>query len=729
MNVAREIVAATAGLLLALREVGAKLSADQRTGAAPLPRPLPVGDRLLAEYGARLSRLPADVRTATGVAAVAGSDPVVVSPALSLLHLDVGLFDVAEAAGVLSSGDLGPIFPHPLMRAAALSQLSGSERRRIERALASVVDDPERRAIHLVGSTQAPSLRISALLEEAAEEVVSRRGPLAAAGIWADAARVTPAGPLRIARLFKAGELLTAAGRLSEAQRCLAELLGSTDDLLTRAEAVAVMSWSRCWSEPAEAARDARAEAERVQEVAPRQAAQLRSVAALCYIVCADFRAALRAIPALDSPIQADAAPTPEVVAPPDVLASAGRVTEANRQLTPDLVRQWTHMARKGPGDLAAITGLQVTAIALIDLERFEEAEELVEAASSSARRSGRPQGIAFLLGVDSLLAWWRSDWDRMNAVLAEMLTLAGDTGETTLVETAKALLGRLAAARGDAELVDFYLDDRPGSVDRRRTIAIAYRMSTLGLWNLGADRPAEAAAVLGELDRLCADWGIGNPVFIPYVGDYIAALLGSRRHEQAMSVIDRRLQHAKFTRLVWPQAMGLRGRGILGPGLDADADFAGALEAWPLGFEGARTRIAWAEALLARHELSRGRELLELAAREFSRLGARPWLERTLALLGTPLTANTEADDSPGLFIALTAQELKVALKVAEGCTNREAAAQLFISAKTVEHHLSAAYSKLGIRSRGELARLAAETDRSRTRSDESAGQTLSTN
>ncbi len=56
------------------------------------------------------------------------------------------------------------------------------------------------------------------------------------------------------------------------------------------------------------------------------------------------------------------------------------------------------------------------------------------------------------------------------------------------------------------------------------------------------------------------------------------------------------------------------------------------------------------------------------------------------------------------------------MARKVAEGCTNREAAAQLFISAKTVERHLSAAYTKLGVRSRSELARLAVETDRSRT-------------
>ncbi len=99
LEVARRIVVATAGLPLALREVGARLSADQRIGAAPLPSPLPVGDRLLAEYGARLGRLPRDVRTATGVAAVAGSDPAVVSPALSFLGLDAGLLDVAEAAG------------------------------------------------------------------------------------------------------------------------------------------------------------------------------------------------------------------------------------------------------------------------------------------------------------------------------------------------------------------------------------------------------------------------------------------------------------------------------------------------------------------------------------------------------------------------------------------------------------------------------------------------------
>ncbi len=168
------------------------------------------------------------------------------------------------------------------------------------------------------------------------------------------------------------------------------------------------------------------------------------------------------------------------------------------------------------------------------------------------------------MLGVDSLLGWWRGDWDRMNAVLTEMLTLAGDTGENTLVETAEAMLGRLAAARGDARHVDFYLSQPAVSIDRPRSLATLYRLSALGLWHLGADRPEEAAMALGEMDQIHKESGIGNPVFVPYAGDYIAALLGSGSHERARSVVDRTLEQAEHTGLAWPRAIGLRGRGML---------------------------------------------------------------------------------------------------------------------------------------------------------------------
>jgi DNA-binding NarL/FixJ family response regulator len=91
-------------------------------------------------------------------------------------------------------------------------------------------------------------------------------------------------------------------------------------------------------------------------------------------------------------------------------------------------------------------------------------------------------------------------------------------------------------------------------------------------------------------------------------------------------------------------------------------------------------------------------------ALETFNALGAASWADqarRELAATGERARRRTPttADD-------LTPQELQVALLVAEGATNREAAAALFITPKTIETHLQAVYRKLGIRSRVELAR-----------------------
>jgi DNA-binding CsgD family transcriptional regulator len=171
--------------------------------------------------------------------------------------------------------------------------------------------------------------------------------------------------------------------------------------------------------------------------------------------------------------------------------------------------------------------------------------------------------------------------------------------------------------------------------------------------------------------------------------------------------VIGRMFDHADDTGLVWPRSIAFRGMGLLSGGADADGHFSASLECWPQGFEGARTRLAWAESLLRRHVQSDGSRQLAEASRTFERLGARPWADRARALQDEYGAAQGRRLAEP--LADLTAQELKVALQVAEGNTNREAGAQLFISAKTVEHHLSAVYAKLGIRSRSELVRIVA--------------------
>jgi DNA-binding CsgD family transcriptional regulator len=153
--------------------------------------------------------------------------------------------------------------------------------------------------------------------------------------------------------------------------------------------------------------------------------------------------------------------------------------------------------------------------------------------------------------------------------------------------------------------------------------------------------------------------------------------------------------------------AVVARLRGILaGPGDYAD-HFAAALE-WhdrmPLPFEVARTRLCFGERLRRDRHRIEARDQLHMAHETFERLGASPWVHRTRVELQA---AGEAATPGPPRTAELTPQELQVALLVVEGATNREVAASLFLSPKTVEVHLTHTYRKLGVRSRTELARV----------------------
>jgi DNA-binding NarL/FixJ family response regulator len=139
----------------------------------------------------------------------------------------------------------------------------------------------------------------------------------------------------------------------------------------------------------------------------------------------------------------------------------------------------------------------------------------------------------------------------------------------------------------------------------------------------------------------------------------------------------------------------------------DAEAAFDEALRLcdgakWPL--DRARCHLVHGEYLRRIGQRVAARVQLRSALEGFERIGATTYAERTrheLRATGERLRART--GDAPE---QLTAQELQIALLVARGATNREAAASVFLSPKTVEKHLSNAYRKLGVRSRSELAR-----------------------
>ena len=140
------------------------------------------------------------------------------------------------------------------------------------------------------------------------------------------------------------------------------------------------------------------------------------------------------------------------------------------------------------------------------------------------------------------------------------------------------------------------------------------------------------------------------------------------------------------------------------------EAQFQAALElhdAGPAPFERARTQLAYGEFLRAADRRDEARDQLRAALAGFEAVAALPFAERARREMRAA-GAITRSAAEPGAA-ELTPHELRVAQLVAQGLTHREAAAALFVSAKTVEHHLRNVFRKLGVKRRAELARIMA--------------------
>jgi DNA-binding CsgD family transcriptional regulator len=185
---------------------------------------------------------------------------------------------------------------------------------------------------------------------------------------------------------------------------------------------------------------------------------------------------------------------------------------------------------------------------------------------------------------------------------------------------------------------------------------------------------------------------------------DLVEAYVRLGRGADAEAVLEPFERAARHSGSRWAAATAARCRGLLAPEDGFEEPFAAALEYDDMPFEAARTRLALGERLRRAGRRVDARVALREALVTFARLGAQPWAQRAR----TELRASGERvrRGSPTAAEQLTPQELQVALEIARGSTNREAAAALFLSPKTIEFHLRNIYRKLGLRSRTELVR-----------------------
>jgi len=216
----------------------------------------------------------------------------------------------------------------------------------------------------------------------------------------------------------------------------------------------------------------------------------------------------------------------------------------------------------------------------------------------------------------------------------------------------------------------------------------------------LGLGRPDEA---IRRLERVCFDDQGELRHRSAWAVDLVEAYVRVSRLEDARATV------AKMERRDWPEGTYRLGvqtcRGLVAPEDEFDGHFLEALagNASAEAFPRARAELWFGQRLRRARRRAEARTWLRLAIDRFELCGATAWADQARAELAA--TGETMRRSSAAVS-DLTAQELKVALAVAEGATNKEAAARLFLSPKTVEFHLGKVYRKLGVRSRTELAR-----------------------
>jgi ATP/maltotriose-dependent transcriptional regulator MalT len=289
----------------------------------------------------------------------------------------------------------------------------------------------------------------------------------------------------------------------------------------------------------------------------------------------------------------------------------------------------------------------------------------------------------------------------------AEAVRLGHDLGQQTATAPSVSVIALIDGIRGrSAECRSHVQELRALAARAELDFALVLADGALGLLELGSGELEEALRHLRSADRRRhGGGGFHHPLVDNYEQDLAETLIRLGQHDEADDVLSSLDRMARSSGTLWPTAAVARCRGLMA-GDDFEPHFAAALsllERTTVPFELARTQLCLGERRRRARRARDAREPLTAALATFEALGAAPWADwarRELRAAG----ARPRGPRSPSSE-ALTPQELQVAVAVAEGATNKEAATALLISPKTVEYHLGKVYEKLGVRSRAELA------------------------
>jgi DNA-binding CsgD family transcriptional regulator len=629
--------------------------------------------------------------------------------------------DVGEALAAASRSQIvqaendDVTFSHPLLAAASYGSVPPSRRRELHRRLAGAIVDAEERARHLALASEEPDAGVASALDAAATAALDRGAPIVAAELIAHARRLTPpgAGDEARRRALMEAEYRFEAGDAKIAAHILDGLIVATQPGPERAALLSRQARYRHFGEDvgagvallqaalADAGNEPALRVEIEEGLAWGLLLMRKDVAAAAAHArsAVGFAEQLASLAPLAEALAAQgltelALGLPEAE---DAIERAVRLEPATRHLRvlrqPSFALGYSLTCRDELADARTVFA------------------ELRRRAIATGDDSALPALLNHLALVECLAGNWRLAAGHADE--ARELALQDGQRPTEAASLSKTAL--IAARRGDADTARRAASEALGlaagaDFDAGEPHRALARGGELAIWALGSlalalGEPDEAAGYLEPLSSALLSAGIREPGELRFLSEAIEALVGAGRGIDAQRLLDALESSASMSRRPSARAEAARCRGLLlaarGEVSRAIAEFEAAaaeLGRTPLPFERARATLTLGEAYRRNRQKRRAREALERARDGFRQLDAEFWASRAQAEL--------RRIGGRAAHAGLTATERRIAELVATGRSNKQVAAELFITPKTVESNLTRIYSKLGVHSRVALAR-----------------------
>ena len=718
-EVSDRLIAESGGNPLALLELPTELSSEQLGGTSPLPAQLHLTTRVEQAFLERSRLLSPPVQSLLLLAAADDTGELaVVRGAASTLGGGEQALEAAIASGLLIAGKDSVKVRHPLVRSAVYQAATGEQRRAAHRALADALaglGDTDREAWHRAEAASGPDPAVVAALELVGARAERRGGCAAAMIAYERAAALSGEAPQRAALTFAAARTAWACGQVARSSELLQAARERSEEPLLLADIerlrgrIAVNLGSA-----ADAHRIFTQAAEQMAERDPVRALEMAVAAAVARSHGIDSGARLP-VDAIDVAVSQRELPRTRCLK--HLLVSARHDIAGDRARALEELHAAQAVALGAADTLADLDLLGNLANAALHLGDDASHRHFYALMLSTARENGDGMAVLYALQRVSFSHYVGGHWAALRNSSEEAVTLGLSVGQPAATAAPRAWLTLLAALEGrpdhDARLAD--LEDL---VTAHPPVGIlAQPVDDLIRWAKGVRAlvRGDASGALHQFRQMAGSLPLQLPALMSMSAqDRIDAAVRGADRSQALAWVEDLEGFAAGTDLPWAHAAAAFGRALSSQD-DGASEGSRAIEWFEISlthhaaadrpYDRARVQLAYGEFLRRHQRRVDARSQLRAALETFEDLHAGPLVERA----GQELRASGETarKRDPSTALNLTPMELKVAELVRQGLSNKDVAAQCWVSPRTVAFHLRNVFTKTGVASRGGLAQL----------------------